>query len=120
MAHNEAPTQPDNWMAQRTTEGREIVIFFHSAFYYFHSPYYAVSLTEAVVKQKSIWKIYIFPDYWAMGTNLTESKPNAQLEVYIFMEERWKVSNFAGKSSTSGTTRSVMDEHIFSIKFLVL
>ena len=23
-----------------------------------------------------------------MGTNLTESKPNAQLEVYIFMEER--------------------------------
>ena len=55
-----------------------------------------------------------------MGTNLTESKPNAQLEVYIFMEERRKVSNFAGKSSTSETTRSVMDEHIFSIKFLVL
>ena len=55
-----------------------------------------------------------------MGTNLTESKPNAQLEVYISMEERRKVSNFAGKSSISGTTRSVMDEHIFSIKFLVL
>ena len=55
-----------------------------------------------------------------MGTNLTESKPNAQLEVYVSMEERRKVSNFAGKSSTSGTTRSVMDEHIFSIKFLVL
>ena len=50
MAHNEAPTQPDTWMAQRTTEGREIVIFFHSAFYYFHSPYYAVTLTETVVK----------------------------------------------------------------------
>ena len=50
-----------------------------------------------------------------MGTNLTESKPNAQLEVYISMEERRKVSNFAGKSSTSGTTRSVMDEHIFPI-----
>ena len=55
-----------------------------------------------------------------MGTNLTESKPNAQLEVYVSMEERRKVSNFAEKSSTSGTTRSVMDEHIFSIKFLVL
>ena len=50
-----------------------------------------------------------------MGTNLTESKPHAQLEVYISMEERRKVSNFAGKSSTSGTTRLVIDEHIFQL-----